>query len=192
MLPEYLNFLTPIVGIIASYFYIKSIVKGETIPNKVGWFIWLLAPLVSSFVILQNGGGLSAIPVFMSWIIPLIVLIASYKIKTKLKINKLDIVCFISALIAMYFWLIAKDIYNATVFAIIADGFGFIPTIYKTIKNPGTEKPWPYIAGIFNASIAILTLHNFAFHLFAFPFYLLIGNVILISVIYFTSFKRVK
>ncbi|MFN4181415.1 MAG: hypothetical protein ACK4FA_01825 [Candidatus Paceibacteria bacterium] len=189
MLPSYLNLLAPIFTLLASFFYIKSVFKKETIPNKVGWFIWMLAPLVSSFIILKNGGGLSAIPVFMSWIIPLVVLVASYNIKSEIKVTKLDLFCLVSALVAIYFWLIAKDIYMATVFAIIADGLGFIPTIVKSWKYKNTEKPWPYMSGILSASISLLTLKEYAFHLWGFPFYLIIGNAILISVIYIRNRK---
>ena len=189
MLPQYFVILSPILSFTASYFYIKSVIKRETIPNKVGWFIWMLAPIVSSFIILKNGGGISAVPVFMSWIIPLIVLIFSFRIKSEIKITKLDIICLISALVAMYFWLLVKDVNNATIFAIISDGLGFIPIIVKSWKYPGKEKPWPYLAGVIGASLSLLTLNEFSFHLYSFPLYLIIGNLILISVIYF---KRAK
>lgn len=183
MLPDYFNYLTPIVTLTATYFYIKSIFRGQTIPNKVGWFIWMLAPLVASFIILKNGGGLSAIPVFMSWIIPLIVLLVSIKVKSKIKVSALDVACFFFALTAMYLWIQANNIYWATVFAIIADGLGFVPTIVKSWRNPETEKPWPYMSGIFSASVSLLTLKEYSFHLYGFPVYLVLGNLILILVI---------
>ncbi len=183
MIPDYFNYFTPIVTLTASYFYIRSILRGQTIPNKVGWFIWMLAPLVSSFIILEYGGGLSAIPVFMSWIIPLMVLLVSFKIKTKIKISLVDMICFFSALVAMYLWLHVNNIYWATIFAIIADGLGFIPTIIKSWRNPETERPWPYMSGIFSAGISLLTLKQYDFHLYGFPAYLILGNLILVLVI---------
>ncbi len=192
MISPYFNILAPILSGIASFFYIKSVLKGDTVPNKMGWFIWILAPIVSFFIMLQNNGGWSALPVFMSWFIPLLVFIASFfNKKAYWKISKLDIVCLLCALVAMYLWIGENNIWWATFFSILADMFGFIPTIVKSWTNPDTEKPWPYIAGFVNAGISILTLKTYPFHLAGFSAYLLLGNLILILVIYNKKiFKR--
>lgn len=191
MISPYWNILTVSISLIASFFYIKSVIKGDTIPNKMGWFIWILAPLVSSFIMLKNGGGLSALPVFMSWIIPLFVFIASfYNKKSYWKISTLDIICLLCALVALYFWLVAKNIISATIFAVLADAFGFIPTIVKSWSHPQTEKPWPYMAGFFNALISILTLTTYPFYLYAFPAYLIFGNLTLLATIYRNQLKK--
>lgn len=184
MISPYWNILTVVLSLVASSIYIRSMMQGKTIPNKMGWFIWMLAPLASSFIILQNGGGWSAIPVFMSWIIPLLIFSVSFFVKDSYwKISKLDIFCLISALIAIYFWLVAKDIVSATIFAIIADGFGFVPTIVKSWVIPETENPYPYMAGFLNASIGLLSLTQYEFYLYGMPLYLLFGNSILLLVI---------
>ncbi len=183
MIPDYFNYFSPFLSLFGAFFYLRGIIKGETTPNKVGWFIWMLAPMVSSFIILKNGGGISAIPVFMSWIIPAIVLVVSFRIKTKLIFSKLDLICLFFAIIALYLWLKEDNLYWATVFAVVADGLGFIPTIIKSWTNPETEKTGPFITGIISASIALLTLKEYPFHLYGFPMYLIIGNTILVLVI---------
>lgn len=185
MISPYWNIVTILLSLVGSSMYIRSMLQGKTAPNKMGWFIWTLAPLAASFIILQNGGGWSAIPVFMSWIIPVFIFSLSFFIKKAYwKVSRLDIVCLISALIALYFWLIAKDIVSATLFSIIADAFGFVPTIVKAWNAPETENPYPYIAGWLNASIGLLTLTNYAFYLYGMPMYLLLGNSILLFVIF--------
>ena len=151
----------------------------------MGWFIWILAPLASSFIILTHGGGWSALPVMMSWFIPLIIFIVSFFAKNSYwKVSWLDICCLVFALIALYLWLIAKNNILATVFSITADACGFVPTIVKSWVKPQTEKPWPYIAGFMNALIGILSLHTYHFILYGMPLYLMIGNSVLIFVIY--------
>lgn len=185
MISPYFNLLAPVFSLLASYFYIKSILKGETIPNKMGWFIWIIAPFVSFIIMIQHGGGWSALSVCMSWFVPLLVFIASFwNKKSYWKVSFLDILCLISALASIYLWIVAKDIYTATVFSIIADGFGFIPTIVKTWGAPETERPWPYLAGFVNALLSLLSLHQYNFYLYGFPFYVMLGNLILILIIY--------
>lgn len=192
MLPQYFAYITIFTSFIGGYFYIKGTLTGKTKPNRASWLIWFLAACTASIVQFSSGAGLSAIPIFMAGFIPLLVLLASFKNKNAYwKAGLLEYTCLFFAILSLVAFLILKTGVWATIFAILADGLGFIPTFVKSWKEPKTENLGPFISGIFNPFISIATLSAFSFNTIGFAIYLFAGNLIEILIVLYRRRKSV-
>ncbi|MEK7588510.1 MAG: hypothetical protein AAB438_01695 [Patescibacteria group bacterium] len=186
MLPQYFVYVAILTSSLAIYSYLKDVVKGKTKPNLASWFIWFLAPMVAAIVGWKNGAGISVLPVFLAGFIPFLVIVFSVFNKDSYwKLKKLDYVCLFLSFCALGFWFYFKEGTLATIFAILADGIAYIPTYIKSWKSPDSETAWPYGAGIFANLLGLATMAVFSFNTVAFAVYLIIANILEISILFF-------
>lgn len=186
MLPQQLIYLSLITSFLAIYTYIKDVVKGKTKPNLASWFIWFVAPMIAAIVGWQNGAGISVLPVFLAGFMPFLVIVFSVFNKDSYwKLNRLDYLCLFLSFCALACWFYFKEGALATVFAILADGIAYVPTYIKSWKSPDTETAWPYGAGIFANLLGLATMSVFSFNTVAFAVYLIIANILEISILFF-------
>ena len=185
MLPSNIIYLAIIVSLIAYFFYFKNIFYGNTKPNLVSWFIWMLAPLLGFFFAIKAGAGLSALPVFLAGFGPLVVIIFSILNKNAYwKLTFFDFICGIFALIALILYIFTHNLEISIVFVILSDGLAAIPTIVKSWKFPETETVTVYLAGIFAQTLALLIIKNWIFSIYALNIYFVVVNMIIVFSIY--------
>jgi hypothetical protein len=193
MLPNNFAYITILTSLIGGFVYIKSTFEGKTKPNRMSWLIWVLAACTASFVQFANGAQSSAIPIFMAGFIPLLVLIASFRNKNAYwEAGALEYICLVLAILSLIMFVFFKTGVLATIFAILADGLGFIPTYVKSWKAPKTENLGPYVSGIFNPIMTLLTLPLFTFNTAGFAAYLFLGNLIEILIVFFRKNKNIE
>lgn len=193
MLPGYIVYISIITSIFCAYFYVRDIWQGKTKPNLASWFIWLLAPIIAGFVLLQDGAGVSALPVFMAATSPLLVMLSALIRKNAYwKLSTLDYVCLFLSLCALIAWVFLKQGVLATIFAILADGIAFIPTYVKSWKSPETETLSSYYSGSFNGLLNVLTTRTLTFSSIGFALYLFLGNLIEIGIVLYKRWLNKK
>lgn len=184
MIPVYFSYITIFTSLIGGYFYIKGTLTGKTKPNRASWLIWFLAACTASIVQFSSGAGLSAIPIFMAGFIPFLVLLASFKNKNAYwEAGWVEYICLFFAILSLIAFFILKTGTWATIFAIIADGLGFIPTFIKSWRDPKSENLGPFVSGVFNPFMSIATLSVFSFNTIGFAIYLFAGNLIEIMIV---------
>lgn len=185
MLPEKIILVTLLFSVVGSAFYIRGIFRGETRPNAVSWFIWMLAPFIGVFLQLKAGATWSVLPVFAAGFMPLLVLIfAGFKRNAYWQMGALDIICLIFSLGALAFWIMTSHTEISLIFAIAGDAIAAAPTIIKSWHFPETENPGPYISGLVNNTLGLLIIKNWIFSIYSFGIYFLILNLVLIFLIY--------
>lgn len=185
MIGEQFGYLAIFISLFGIFFYLKDTLSGKTKPNRVSWLIWMLAPFVGAFLQWESGAGLSALVIFMSGFISLLVLIVSFFNKEAYwKITILDIICGILAIFALVFWVLTKNSFISLLFAILADFLGAMPTLIKSWKFPETETGFEYICSIFNSILGLLVIKNWIFPIYSFGVYLLIMNFLFVFFIY--------
>jgi hypothetical protein len=193
MLPESIIYFSVIVSLVAYFFYFKNIFYGQTKPNLVSWFVWMLAPFIGVFFQLKAGGGLVALPVFLAGFASLLVIIFSlWKKNAYWKITRLDIACGILSLIALIFYIFTHNLGISILFAIVSDGLAFIPTFIKSWKFPETETNSVYFADIFNNILGLLIIKNWSFTIYSFVIYLVLFNLIEIIILYRKKIFRIN
>ncbi len=185
MLPEQLGYITVLVTLVGISFYIRDISYGNTRPHLVSWFFWGLAPLIGTCLQLKAGAGLSVLPVFAAGLAGVLVFTAGIIKRTGYwKISKLDIACGVFSLCSLILWIVTRNTDIAIVFAILADGVAYIPTLMKAWKSPETESASGYLPGIFNNTLGLLIITNWDFSIYSFSLYFIVINIITVIFIH--------
>ena len=185
MLPSYIIYLSLPVNFFAYFSYIKSIFYGQTKPNLVSWFIWMLAPFLATFFQIKAGAGLSALPVFLAGFGPfVIILISIFNKNSYWKLGILDFICGVLALISLLLYVSTQNLSISILFAILSDGLAAVPTLIKTWKFPETETAGPYFAGLFGNVLGLLIIKNWIFTIYSFGIYNIAINIALMFPIY--------
>jgi len=178
---ENLVFVAVAVQLIGKGSYIKDTLKGRTKPNRISWFLWSVSPLIAAFAAVSDGVGLASIPVFVSGLVPLLVLAASFANKNSYwKLEKSDYFCGLFSFLALLLWGITKEPTVAIVFALASDMFASYPTLVKSWKYPETETADAFSAGTFSALTSFTAIKTWNFSSIAFPAYLVIINASLV------------
>lgn len=185
MLPSYTIYLTILTSVAGYFFYFKDIIYGNTKPNLVSWFLWLLGPFLGVFFQIKAGAGLSVIPVFIAGFGPLLVVVFSILRKNAYwKLNTFDIICGIFSVLALILYVLTHNLAASIVFAILSDLFAFIPTYAKAWKFPETETAALYFTGILNNILGLLIIKNWSFTIYSFGLYLTIANIVMVAILY--------
>jgi hypothetical protein len=185
MLPEKIIIVGVVVNLFCSLWYIKNIIYGNTKPNLVSWFIWMLAPFVGTFLALKAGAGFSALGIFMAGFGPFLVIIFSlFKKNAFWKINFFDLACGFFSIVAIALYVITNNLSISILFAIVGDGLAYIPTFIKSWKYPETETSSVYLGGVVNNILALFIIQNWIFAIYSFSIYLILINLVEIFFIY--------
>ncbi len=182
---EYLVFVAAFATMLATFAYVRSMLRGVVKPNRVSWLMWAIAPLIAFAAEVSSGVGWAALPVFMSGFSPFLIFAASFvSNKAHWKLATFDYVCGVLSGLALVLWYFTKDPVVAITFAIASDGLASIPTLKKAWNHPETESAWPYMVGVFNSSTSFFAFTAWVFSAYAFPAYLMIINFLLFFSVY--------
>lgn len=193
MLPEKIIYLGVLLQLVGQASYIFSIIKGHAKPNLVSWFMWMLAPFVGFFFLIQAGATWSALPVFMAGFGPFLVILFSIFIKNGYwKVNAFDIYCGVLAIIALFFYIFTHNLEISILFAVLSDALAAIPTIIKSWKFPETESGLIYVFAMISNILGLLVIKNWSFSTASFGFNLVLQCIIILFCIYHKKIFKSK
>lgn len=180
-------FLAVAINLSGAFIYAYSVVRGNTRPNRVTWLVLSLAPLLAFTAMMVQGVGFrQSVFTLATGLGPLIILISTFFAKQpKWAITRFDLTCGGLSLVGFLLWIILRDGNIAIIFAILADGLAFLPTLIKAFRHPETESPWAFIMGIVAALMALAILDVYDFTYLAFPLYILTVDILASLLIYF-------
>lgn len=183
---HWLVLFSAILSISGASVYIRDTLRGITKPNRVSYFLWTVAPLISTFAALSAHADVWAtVRIFMAGFTPLLIFLASFvNPKSYWKLTKFDLLCGIFSVIALSAWGMADSPRAAILFAAIADGLASIPTLVKAWKYPETETGISYVASFVSALVVIPAIPVWNVENAAFQVYLLTANSFLMLVVY--------
>lgn len=186
-------FLAVTINLVGAIIYAHTVVKGKTRPNRVTWFVLSFAPILAFAAMMAQGVSFhQSVFTLETGISPLIIFISTFFAKQpKWKITKFDLTCGVLSIVGFLLWIILKEGNVAIIFALLADGLAFLPTLVKAFKYPETESPWAFIMGAFAALIALAIITTYDFKHVAFPLYILIADLLAVLFIYFKLGKRI-
>lgn len=181
--------LGALIAIFGCASYAWDTLKGNNKPNRVGWSLWALAPLIAFTAELTQGVKLQqSLITFSAGFGPMLVLLASFADKKAYwKIKPFDWYCAALSLTALLLWWITGKGEIAIIFSICADLLACIPTVLKSYTDPETESPMAFVAGTIGVIISLLTVQHWMFANYAFPVYLLIANASIAGIIILRS-----
>lgn len=192
MIDERFVILGALISVSGTLSYALTVIKGETKPNKVSWFVWALAPLIAFSAQLSKGVQLVSLVTFMAGFGPLLILLASFvNKKSEWKLTKLDLLCGVLALLGLAAWMYTEEGLYAIAFGIAADLLAGVPTIVKSFNHPETENYRAFLASGIGSILGFLTIKTWNFENYSFPLYLILINALLFSLIRFRIGEKI-
>lgn len=179
------------VAVYGNFFYLRDTLRGETKPNRVTFFLWGAAPLISFFAQKEGGASIQILYTLLIALVPLVILTASfYDKKAYWKITKFDIACGTLSILALVLLISTNKPLLALVFSVCADLFASLPTLIKSYKYPHTETTFAYAAEMIGSAIVLLTIHNWAVVNYFFAAYILFMNVLFTALLVFSPKRK--
>jgi hypothetical protein len=181
---EDLVLIAAAASLLAAFAYIRSMFQGQTMPNRVTWFMWSVAPFIATAASLSRGASWAVLPVFMSGFSPFLIFTASFFTKKAYwKLSRFDYICGSLSGLALVLWFVTAEANLAIAFAIVSDALAAVPTLNKAWRSPQTEAIWPFLIGAFAPITSFLVAATWSFSALAFPTYLIAVNVLLVYAI---------
>jgi hypothetical protein len=140
--------------------YYRDIVRKRTHPHLYSWALWGLLTILIVALQLTGGAGISALVTASAGFLCFGVIVLGLK-HGKRDITTSDKVVAIMSLIAMAFWLIAKQPITSIFLAVIADLLAFGPTIRKSWNKPQTETLSLYTTNTLRFGLAVIAVKNY-------------------------------
>lgn len=172
-----------IVGIVAGIVqaisvvpYIKDMLHGETRPNVVTWFLWMVIQIIIIAAQFSAGASWSVIILIVMTLNTMAVLLLCLKGYGYKKYGKIDFVCFLLAILAIVVWQITNEPVLAIVFSVVADFFALAPTIVKTYREPNSESAFPWFLNVVAGVLAVISTTKFDLANVLFPVYYIVTD----------------
>ena len=162
--------------------------KGETRPNLITWFIWLILQIIVALAQFTAGASWSIIIILVIIFNITLVILLIFKGYGYKKYGFEDYFCLLLAILAIVFWQITKNPLLAIFWALIADLSAVVPTLIKVYREPRSENLLSWKLNVLAAFLAILASSKIDFANLAFPIYYLFSD----SAVVLTAIFRVK
>jgi len=168
-----------------SYFiYFRSIIKWESKPHVISWFIWGLISFVIFSIQIYDNAWIWAFNIwFVAFLCFLIAFISLKKWSTK--INKSDYISLAFWVLSIILWIFSNNPFFSVILLILVDIFWFIPTILKSIKKPFEETEVAYFLAWEWYLMSIFAMENISFLTVWFVIETCFFNLFLASIIFF-------
>jgi len=178
-----LGFAALLLNLIGYFPYIRDIFRKIVKPHAVTWGIWTILTAIAAVNQVKNGGGYSSLFFISTTVLVTFVFLLSLRHGIG-KISRVDSICLVLAILLLIYWLTLKETRISTVFAVIIDGIGAIPTLIKTYHHPETETyPQWTLAGI-GGLFTMLAVPSLDWVLLIYPAYVFLMNGAIVTVKY--------
>ena len=179
---EIFGYISGALMILSVIPYIRSILKGNTKPQRMTWLIWSILILIAFFSQLAKGASWSLLLTAGDGVAILITFILSIKFGVG-GFRKIDLFSLAGAGVSLLLWYLTNEPAVALFLIILIDIIGVNLTFIKTWKNPETENwaGWAMcgVGGLFG----ILSVGSFNFILLAYPVYICLINSIMAIIV---------
>ena len=155
--PHSLVIISTLLMVWGGYAYFRDTLAGRTKPNRVSWFLWALAPLVSFSAAFSVDADIwASVRVLVGGVVPGVIFLGSFfNRKSYWQLTWFDWICGGLSLTALLFWQLASSPLIAVLLATAANTFASIPTFIKAWNFPETETRLIFINSFLSAVLII-------------------------------------
>lgn len=171
--------------------YIKDIIAGKTKPHIYSWISWGLVGGIVFALQVSNNAGAGAFVTLAAELACALVIFLTIKYKVPSKITNTDKAFISLALIALGFWLIAKQPIVSAILLTITDLLAFAPTIRKSWIAPYSETLSFYFLNILRFGLAALAISSYTAVTMLYPITWFMANTLFVCMLIFRR-KAVK
>lgn len=134
--------------------YVVSIFRGQTKPERMSYFIWLIVDIIAIASYISAGATTTIWAGLIFTLTGFLVFILSIKYGMG-GFSPFDGICFLLAIVGVIIWVTSKDPILALYFMTFVGFIGYLPTIKKVYIMPKTEST---VSWSLAASASILNL----------------------------------
>ena len=155
--PQSLVIVSALLLLWGGYACLRDTLAGRTKPNRVTWFLWALAPLVSfGAAFSADADNWASVRVLVGGIVPAVIFLGSFVNKNSYwRLTRFDWLCGGLSLTALLFWQFVNSPLIAVLLATAANAFASIPTFIKAWNFPETESRLIFVTGFLSAILII-------------------------------------
>src|SRR5690606_9865601 len=147
-------------GLMGYVVYLKDVFWGRTKPHAFSWLLWSLLASIGFFAQVSEGAGAGAWVTGMTAAMCLLIaLIGAFSGKDH--IMKIDLYCFIGALLGIVVWRLTNDPLTAVLIVSVIDALAFTPTFRKAYFKPYEETASAFTFSTFKWALGIIALESF-------------------------------
>jgi hypothetical protein len=180
---EVIGIIAGVLSLFAHLVYVKSILSGNTRPNRATWWVLtLIGTIITLSYYAEGARNTIWLPAGYTLGALLIALLSLRYGEGKWE--KLDKWCLFIAIISALIWYISKSAILTLIINVAMDFIGLVPTIKKSYLRPWSEdrSAWAIesVAGILN----VLAINRWTFGIAFYPIYLLTLNGMITILLY--------
>jgi hypothetical protein len=190
MISEIAGYLSGIAILLSFVPYIKDIFLKKTKPERISWLIWSILGSIAFFSQFAKGASYSLVMTGIQTIGDLFIFILAIKYGLG-GFLKRDIIALVGAGVSLFLWYITKEAAIALFIVIFIDAIGAILTVIKSYENPATETVSSWVLTGIGGLLACIAVGSFNFVLLAFPFYILLASLAILTAIKF-GFRHLR
>lgn len=157
---EIIGGIATVLTFVAYIPYYRDILKGKTRPHVYSWSLWGLLTILIVALQIKGGAGPATWVTAAAGLLCIGVVILSLK-NGKRDITYSDTITAILSLIAIGFWVIAKQPVISIILVVVADMLAFFPTVRKSWNQPHTETLSLYATNALRFALAILAVKHY-------------------------------
>lgn len=187
---QMLGILAGIISFGAYLIYIRSIIKGESKPNRATWFIWTFMGLVLAVSYYFSGARNTIWAPIVEFIGPLLISLLAIKYGEGGLRDKTDLLCLGGAFISIVLWLIFDSPVLALVINLAIDAFALIPTIKKSFLRPQGENFWAWLGTGVGDTVNLFAIEKATFGVVVYPVWMLIQDLVIIGILFKVKIKN--
>jgi len=167
--------------------YIRSILKGTTVPHVFSWVIWGITTFIVFLAQLAGGGGVGAWPIGVSGVLTMFIALLAYSRRADIGITKTDWLFFVLALSSLPFWFLTSEPLWAVLILTVVDLLGFGPTLRKLYHAPHSESLLFFSLFALRNLIVIAALEHYSLTTVFFPAAIALACLFLVIM---TAYRR--
>jgi predicted RNA methylase len=180
-----IGILSGVIAFSSYFFYIPSIIKGKTKPNRASWWIWgIIGTLIA--VSYYASGARTTIWVPISEALgPAIIALLSLKYGEG-GWTRFDKLCLTGAMAGTLFWWLTDSSEVGLIAYLFVDFTAVMPTIRKSFYRPENEDRNAWATVFFGQVLNLFAVERYIFFILVYPVYMVLTN----GIIFFLQFKK--
>lgn len=155
--------------------YIRNTIKGKTTPHVYSWLIWGLVTAIAFALQVSDSAGPGAYTTLAAAVACFGIFGMSIK-HGKKNITTSDTVFFIISLLAIVFWVFARQPVLTVLLVTLVGMLGFIPTFRKSWHKPNEETLFSYLVSTLRFCFALVAIDNYTLITVLYPAMWVVAN----------------
>ena len=177
-----LGIITFCMAIWGYIIYIRDMLRWKTKPHLFSWLVFLILWVISFLIQYNDWAGPWAWWSWWATLITFVITGLAFKYGSK-DITKSDIISFVLALISIVFYVAIPDPSYSLLLVMLILALAMYPTFRKSWYRPWEETFITYVLVWIRYFLSIFAIYHFSFLTLAYPIYLLMINVSLLTLL---------